>query len=214
MSFILTIITTIKSFISGSEEEYSEKSDNFIEKAPAYVEQGILPREATEALIAQLQEVERLRKEKNECLQAARNKRQELTGSRSTCDKSLRKYKSEIDSDPAVPENVKRNLGLLNEKKIEETNNKRPKLNVESIAGVPRITYQKKPMDGIKLYSKINGGEYDFETTVNRSAFDDTRGRISNKEVEIREYYAYYIYNGKEVGKQSNVVRVVLEPIE
>ncbi|WP_321297732.1 hypothetical protein [Marinifilum fragile] len=214
MSFILTVITTIKSFISGSEEEYSEKSDNFIEKAPAYVEQGILPKEATEALIAQLQEVERLRKEKNESLQTARNKRKELTGSRVTCDKSLRNYKNVIDSDPAVPENVKRELGLLNEKKTEETNNKRPKLTVEPIAGVPRITYQKKPMDGIKLYSKINGGEYDFETTVNRSSFDDTRGRISNKEVEIREYYAYYIYNGKEVGKRSNVVRVVLEPIE
>jgi|GEM_PF-1267606 len=214
MSFILTIITTIKSFISGSEEEYSEKTENFIEKAPAYVEQGILPKEATEALIAELQEVERLRKEKNECLQTARNKRQELTGSKSTCNKSLRNYKNEIDSDPTIPENVKRELGLLNEKNTEETNNKRPKLNVEPIAGVPRITYQKKPMDGIKLYSKINGGEYDFETTVNRSAFDDTRGRVSNKEVEIREYYAYYIYDGKEVGKRSNVVRVVLEPIE
>ncbi|PXY02071.1 hypothetical protein DF185_05350 [Marinifilum breve] len=214
MSFILTIITTIKSFISSSEEEYSEKTENFIEKAPAYVEQGILPKEATEALIAELQEVERLRKEKNECLQTARNKRQELTGSKSTCNKSLRNYKNEIDSDPTIPENVKRELGLLNEKKTEETNNKRPKLKVEPIAGVPRITYQKKPMDGIKLYSKTNDGEYNFETTVNRSSFDDTRGRISNKEVEIREYYAYYIYDGKEVGKKSNVVRVVLEPIE
>lgn len=214
MSFILTIITTVKSFISSSEEEYSEKTENFIEKAPAYVEQGILPKEATEALIAELQEVERLRKEKNECLQTARNKRQELTGSKSTCNKSLRNYKNEIDSDPTIPENVKRELGLLNEKKTEETNNKRPKLKVEPIAGVPRITYQKKPMDGIKLYSKTNDGEYNFETTVNRSSFDDTRGRISNKEVEIREYYAYYIYDGKEVGKKSNVVRVVLEPIE
>lgn len=208
------MITTIKSFISSTEEGYSEKSDNFIEKAPAYIEQGILPKEATEALIAKLQEVEALRKEKNELIQASHNKRQEFVGSKTDCDRVLRDYKNAVDLNPAVPENVKRELGLLNEKKIEESNNKRPKLDVKPVGGVPRITYQKSPMDGIKLYSKINDGEYNFETIVNLSHFDDTRARISTKETEIREYYAYYIYKGQKVGKQSNVVRVVLEPIE
>jgi len=64
------------------------------------------------------------------------------------------------------------------------------------------------------LYSKINDGEYNFETTVNLSRFDDTRGKLNPKETEVREYYAYYLYNGKTVGKKSNVARVVLEPID
>lgn len=214
MNFILTTITTVKSYISSTEEGYSERSGNFIEKAPAYVKQGILPKESTEALIAKLQAVEDLRKRKNDSIKTAHNDRIEFVNSKNDSERQLRAYKKEIDENSSVPEDVKRTLGLLNEKKTEESNNKRPNLNVKTIAGVPRITYQKRPMHGIKLYSKINDGEYNFETTVNLSQFDDTRARINAKETEIREYYAYYIYNRQKVGKKSNVVRVVLEPIE
>jgi len=214
MSFILTIISTIKSFISSTEEGYSEKSDNFIEKAPPLVEAGILPQEATEALIATLKKIEEARKQKNAAIKKAHDSRKEFVDLKTGGDKQLREYKKAIDMLPSVPIEAKRELGLVDEKKTEESNNKRPDLKIKMVAGVPQINYTKSPMHGIKLYSKINDGEYNFETTVNLSHFDDTRSKLNPKETEVREYYAYYLYNGKTVGKKSNVARVVLEPIE
>ncbi len=214
MSFIFTIITSIKSFISSTEEGYSERSDNFIEKAPGYVTSGILPQETTEALIAELQKVEEARKQKNAAIKKAHDLRKEFVDGKNGSDKVLREYKKAIDMNPNVTIEVKRELGLVDEKKTEESNNKHPDLKVKLVAGTPRITYTKSPMHGIKLYSKTNDGEYNFETSVNLSHFDDTRSKLNPKETEVREYYAYYLYNGVKVGKKSNIARVVLEPIE
>jgi hypothetical protein len=105
-------------------------------------------------------------------------------------------------------------LELYNEEKSETTNGKKPDLKGREAGGQAQVTYTKKPMHGILLYARINGGEYDFETVVKDSKFTDTRPRKNPKEVEIREYYAYYIYDGKKVGKQSEIVRIVLPPIE
>ena len=214
MNFIFIMITSTKSYISTTEEGYSERSDNFISKAPAYITSGVLPQETTEALIAELQKVEDARKQKNANLKIAHDSRKEYESDKKVSDKLIREYKKAIDMNSSATPEIKRYLGLVDERKTEESNNKRPNLRVRLVAGVPRISYTKNPMHGIKLYSKINGGEYNFETSVNLSHFDDTRGRTNLKETEIREYYAYYLYNKVKVGKKSNVIRVVLEPIE
>ena len=131
-----------------------------------------------------------------------------------TVEKNLRDYKKAIDNVPFVTTEIKQKLGLLNEDKIENSNNKKPDLKGREVGGIPHLNFTKTPMEGIMLYGKINDGDYDFQTSVRGSSFDDTRPRVNPKLIEIREYYAYYMYNGKKVGKQSEIIRVVLNPIE
>ena len=52
----MPIVITKKEFPETKEINFSRKRDNFIEKAPQYIEAGILPREETEAVIQALKE--------------------------------------------------------------------------------------------------------------------------------------------------------------
>ncbi|MCZ4695136.1 hypothetical protein DWB61_08695 [Ancylomarina euxinus] len=128
--------------------------------------------------------------------------------------KQLRTYKHMSDSNTLITPEIRQELELYNEEKSETTNGKKPDLKGREVGGQAQVAYTKKPMHGILLYARINGSEFDFETTVKDSKFTDTRPRKNPKEVEIREYYAYYIYDGKKVGKQSKIIQVLLPPIE
>ncbi|GKT18571.1 hypothetical protein ADUPG1_004263, partial [Aduncisulcus paluster] len=80
-------------------------------------------------------------------------------------------------------------------KLVEASPNCTPEI-LEDLAGVPHITYEKTPFEGIRLYSRINGGPYDFQCVVAHPYFDDTRGRRDATQAELREYYAYFMKNG------------------
>ncbi len=203
-----------KSFIETNANGFASKRDNFLEKAPQLVIDTILPKEATENLILLLQEDKARFDQKNMDQKASHDSRITYTKGHNPVEKALRDYKKLIDETPTVSPETKLDLGLLNESKSESTNNKKPDLKVKEVGGIPHITYTKHPLDGIILYGKINDEEYDFQTTIKTSGFDDTRPRKNPKGTEIREYYAYYIFDNKKVGKQSEVVRLVLSPTE
>ncbi|MFA8434328.1 MAG: hypothetical protein ACEPOZ_07405 [Marinifilaceae bacterium] len=207
-------INVTMDFICTSEEGYSEKSQNFNKKAPGYVECGVLPQAETEDVINGLTKVEELRIRKNEAQLAAKNLRSEYVEFKEVMDRKLRTYKKVVDTIPLATNTVKMDLGLMNETRTENTNYKKPDLKGKLVAGTPHITFTKKPMQGIKLYCRTNEGEYDFETTVLGSSFNDTRPRLNPKVTEVREYYAYYLYSGIKVGRKSEVIRIVLDPIE
>ncbi len=123
-------------------------------------------------------------------------------------------YKKLTDNNPKVTFEIKHELELFNEIRHESTNGKKSDLRGSEVAGLAQITFTKKTMHGILLYARINGGEFDFKTVVRDSKFTDTRPHKNQKEIEIREYYAYYLFDNIKVGKQSNIVRIVLDPIE
>jgi len=203
-----------KDFIESNEEGFAQKRANFLQKAPQYIDSGILPKDISDALIAELQEDETSRNKKNMDKKAAHDSRLAYVNGHKTVEKSLRDYKKVIDNSPSVTPKIKQELGLVNEDKIENSNNKKPDLKGRVVGGISHLSFTKTPMEGIKLYGKINDGDYDFQTSVRGSSFDDTRPRLNPKLTEVREYYAYYMYDGKKVGKQSEIVRVVLNPIE
>ena len=207
-------ISVIKNFIETNEEGFAKKMENFIQIAPKYVETGILPEVETNAIIAKLNANELNRKQKNTDKKQAHDSRVNHVVGHTIMEKNLREYRKLIDSIPEVTDEIKQQLGLINEISTERTNNKKPNLKGRVMGGIPHITYKKSPMQGIKLYGKINEEKFDFETSVKASYFDDTRARLNPKVTEVREYYAYYIYDDKKVGKQSEIIRVVLPPIE
>jgi len=203
-----------KDFIESNEEGFAQKRDNFLLNAPKYIESGILPKDATDTIIAELQADETRRNQKNIDQKVSYDSRKIYVSGHNQVSKNLREYKKMIDNTPLVTPEIKLELGLVNEDRIENSNNKKPDLKGKEVGGVPHLSFTKFPFDGIMLYGKINDGEYDFQTTVKTSGFNDTRPRKNPKLTEIREYYAYYIHNGVKVGKQSEIVRVVLSPIE
>ena len=203
-----------KEFPETKEVDFSRKRDNFLLKAPQYVEAGILPREETESLIQSLNEDKQRMDKKNEDKKIAHDSNVVFHEKHPAVVTQLRAYKRMSDNNPLITPEIRQELELYNEEKTETTNGKKPDLKGREVGGLAQVTYTKKPMHGILLYARINGGEYDFETLVKDSKFTDTRTRKTPKEVEIREYYAYYIFEGKKVGKQSEIVRIVLNPIE
>jgi len=203
-----------KEFPDTKEADFSRKRDNFFEKAPQYVEAGILPREETEALIQALTEDKARMDKKNEDKKIAHDSSVVFHEEHPAVVTQLRAYKHMSDSNPMVTPEIRQELELYKEEKIETTNGKKPDLKGREVGGQAQVTYTKKPMHGILLYARINGSEFDFETIVKDSKFTDTRPHKNPKEIEIREYYAYYIFDGKKVGKQSEIVRIVLPPIE
>jgi len=203
-----------KEFPETKEVDFSRKRDNFLAKVFQYVETGILPREATESLIQALNEDKLRMDKKNEDKKIAHDSNVVYHEGHPSVVTQLRAYKRMSDNNPLITPEIRQELELYNEEKTETTNGKKPDLKGREVGGLAQVTYTKKPMHGILLYARINGGEYDFETLVKDSKFTDTRPRKTPKEVEIREYYAYYIFEGKKVGKQSEIVRIVLNPIE
>ena len=207
-------IVVKKDFIEYNETGFGQKRDNFLGKAPQLITDGLLPKESTEAVIQLLEEDKARCDQKNTDKKTAHDSRIIHSVGHIPVEKSLREYKKMIDDTPTVTPATKLELGLVNENKTETTNNKKPNLKGKEIGGIPHLTFTKYPMEGIMLYGKTNDGDYDFQTSVKGSNFDDTRPRINPRLTEVREYYAYYIYDGKKVGKQSEIIRVVLSPIE
>jgi hypothetical protein len=210
----MVVLRTKKDFIEKTEEAYNSKSRNFIEKAPSLVEAGKLPKEETETLISELKVQLNLCDQKNQAKLLAHNKREEQVDQKQIVTKSLRTYKKVLEEKENVGTEILRDLGLLNEVITEDTIGKCPILKVRIKGGFPYITFRKSPFHGIKLYSRVNTGPFDFETTIFKSNYEDTRKRKDPKGVEVREYYAYYIIDGKKVGRKSQSVRIILDPIE
>ncbi|WP_372645517.1 hypothetical protein [Ancylomarina sp.] len=203
-----------KSFIETNVVGFSTKRENFLEKAPQLIADGILPKEATEAVIKLLQDDRTRLNQKNMDQKTAHDSQIIYSKGHCPVEKGLREYKKIIDETPGISPETKIELGLVDENSNESTNNKKPDLKGREIGGSPHLSFTKYPMEGIMLYGKINDGPYDFQTSVRGSSFDDTRPRVNPKLTEVREYYAYYIYKGIKVGKQSEIVRIVLPPIE
>jgi len=168
-----------KDFIESNEEGFAQKRDNFLQKAPQYIDSVILPKDISDALITELQEDEASHDKKNRDKKAAHDSRLAYVNGHKRVEKSLRDYKKAIDNSPLVSPEIKQELDLLNEDKIENSNNKKPDLKGRVMGGISNLNFTQTPMEGIMLYGKINDGDYDFQTSVRGSSFDDTRPQVN-----------------------------------
>lgn len=113
-------IVVKKDFIEYNENGFARKRDNFLEKAPQLITDGILPQEATEAIIQLLQEDKTRCEQKNMDQKTAHNSRIIYSKGHSPVEKSLREYKKIIDETPTVTPETKLDLGLVNEIKLRQ----------------------------------------------------------------------------------------------
>ena len=210
----MVTFTYKKDFPASNEEDFAQARDNFLAKAPQYIIDAILPKVETEAFIDVLLEDKVRWDKKNEDKRTAHDSTRIFKEAHKPVDKITREYKKLTDYNPLITPEARQDLGLYKEEKSDTTNNKRPYLKIKESGGSPLISFTKFPMGGIILFCKTNEGAYDFQTIVKDSKFTDTRPRKDPKLVEIREYYAYYIFKDKKVGKRSEIVQIVLNPIE
>jgi len=103
-------------------------------------------------------------------------------------------------------------LGIITPlNKFESSPDLKPKLKVKVNGERVEIKFTKHGADGIKVYSKI-GGETKFKFLAHavHHTYTDKRGKSDNSKPEAREYYGIYFKEDKEIGKESDVVRVVI----
>jgi len=94
---------------------------------------------------------------------------------------------------------------------FDSTPDLKPTLKVKVNAERIIIKFKKQGADGIKIYSKIAGGKnFEFLAHAVRHTYTDKRGKSDDSKPEAREYYGIYFKEDKEVGKESDVVRVVI----
>lgn len=103
-------------------------------------------------------------------------------------------------------------LGILHqENKSEPTADLKPVLKIKSDKEGLIIKYVKKGTHGLVIYSKIQGdSKFKYLAHAVHNTYTDKRGKTDNSKPEAREYYGYYFFDDKEVGKQSDVVRVII----
>lgn len=202
-----------KDFIPTKEEDYFVKTENFCAKAPTYVAEGVLPETETADLINEIEKLTELRVRKNRILSEAKRATTNYTLQKKRVDKKLRKFRKKVEiNEKATTKNLV-DLGLTNTERIEDITYCAPKLKVTMVGGSPQISYTKNAFDGIKLFCKRNGKEYDFSALITKSKFLDDRKRLTHKQSEIREYFAFYSLNGQLVGQKSETVAIVLDPM-
>ena len=115
---------------------------------------------------------------------------------------ALKNYNSAIGQD----------LGIISTQKTEMSiEEEQPVLRISANGGVASIKFTKHRKDGVAIYSK-RGEEKEFSFLDNCaiSPFKDRREKLDNKKPENREYYAVFLKNYKQTGKQSDIVKVTI----
>jgi len=211
---IMSQITITKDFVEKSEEGFELKSNNFSGKINLYAETlGISP-EQVAAVLDALKTLSDIREDKIAKRMASKAATINYKTNRKPTEKIVRDFKKLVEASPNCTPEMLEDLGMNNTVKIIDTDTKAPDLHVKMVAGVPHITYEKTPFEGIRLYGRINGGPYDFQCVVAHPYFDDTRERRDATQAELREYYAYFMKNGKEVGLRSKGIKITLEALD
>ena len=95
--------------------------------------------------------------------------------------------------------------------KFDTTKDLKPKLKIKVDAERIIIKFTKQGADGIKIYSR-GGSESKFKYLAHAThhTYTDERGKSDNSKPEAREYYGIYFKEDTEIGKESDVVRVVI----
>lgn len=87
----------------------------------------------------------------------------------------------------------------------------KPVLKAKVIGSHVYIKYSKQKMDGINIYSKrSHQSEFRLIHKSMSIPFVDDRIKFDESQPEIREYYAVYLKDFKEVGLQSDMIKVVV----
>lgn len=107
---------------------------------------------------------------------------------------------------------IGQDLGIISTQKTEMSpEEEQPVLRISANGTTADIKFTKHRKDGIVIFSK-RGDEKEFSFLDNCaiSPFKDKREKLDNMKPENREYYAVFLKNYKQTGKQSDIVKVTI----
>jgi hypothetical protein len=91
------------------------------------------------------------------------------------------------------------------------TDQLKPELSAKVNGQEVMIRFRKENTDGLKIYSRRgNEPEFTFLVLTTQSPYVDKRPKLENSKPEQREYYAVFFEDIRDIGIQSDVIKVTL----
>jgi hypothetical protein len=124
--------------------------------------------------------------------------------------KIIRRLIKKMKSSPNYTIALGAQLGIVGSAISFDETELKPLLKLKLDAGQVRISFGKKSMAGICIYSRTRGaGTWQKIAQVNHSPFFDTRSLNEADQPEAREYRAFFHNGYKEVGQESDVASIL-----
>ncbi|WP_321298982.1 hypothetical protein [Marinifilum fragile] len=212
----MTQIKLTSDYILKPEEGFNAQGENIIAKLPVYKDILGLSDEQVADTIKTIQDDKALSEKKNIIQAQSRSTTKEYETNHPACVRVVRELRKELVNNPNCTPAILEDFGLNPGQRIIDTDTQKPEIQVSLVSGVPQIKYTKSVFDGIRLFCKISYGddEKEYEETIIRHIWQDTKARMDPLKPETRHYYAYFLYKGQIVGQKSNVVSITLEAIK
>ena len=142
----------------------------------------------------------------------AKSATEDNLNSRSRSISEIRRLAKQIKSAKAYTSGIGDDLGIIgSDIASKETVVMKPSLKANINGHEVVIKFRKDGTDGIKLYSKRGAEtEFTFLAVDTASPYNDAREKLEASKPEQREYYAYYFVSDSDVGKQSDVLKVIV----
>ncbi|HEX6428554.1 MAG TPA: hypothetical protein VF008_12745 [Niastella sp.] len=122
---------------------------------------------------------------------------------------SIRGFVTRIKAHPAFTEAIGHDLDVIAANNMANVGMNKTTLKAESLPGRVRISFTKKGLSGVNIYTRLQGSaQWQLLGRDNNSPYDDVRP-LANNQPEKREYMAMGVVGDEEVGQPSDIVSVL-----
>ena len=132
--------------------------------------------------------------------------------SKTAVEKELRRLSHSIKSSLSYDISIGEDLNIISPQHVEiPSSERKPELKLKIDGHKVIIRYNKSVYDLINLYSRRgNETEFIFLDMYRELFYEDDRPKLESGKPEQREYYAYFKGLKSEIGKRSDVVKIVI----
>lgn len=123
----------------------------------------------------------------------------------------IRRVAQQVKSNNNYTDSIGQELSIIGSADTAaDLENIKPSLKAKTVGGNVIISFDKQKMDGVKIYSKRSSeADFTFLSIDTSSPYEDNRPKL-NSVPEERQYYAFYIYDDAQVGKQSDIIKIAV----
>ena len=196
-------------FIPSSDKDLvvwaTNLRDNLEEKGAAL---GLTPAEIEEAKAwcdGIIKSVTLYEKSKANYESASNLKKQQLKEGLS----KARKFAKDVKRKNSYTTAIGSGLGIVGTETVFNPSDYKPEITVKAFPGYVKISFVKKGVEGINLYTRKKGeAGWQKLNYFAHSPAKDTRGLETENQAEIREYMAIGVKKDQEIGNESKIVSV------
>ena len=165
-----------------------------------------------DAIIAEIGTCETDFEDKNTKQIAAEAAVEKFNNTKKSLITTLRLNVPRIKSSPKYTEDIGKTLDIVGEEIVIDPDTMKPVLKVKMLAGKPEIKWIKDYSEGVNIYSRRGDEtEFTFLARDTVSPYVDNRPNLETGKPEDREYYAFYIFEDKEEGLESDTVKITVK---